>query len=404
LEERIAQEHGSVSITYTLPDTTAPSTTIGVGPSNPNGQNGWYTRAPIVSVSATDPDTDISGVQTRCTLDPINSAMSFGAIPSGCTYLTPGASVGTDGVHAIYAASRDSVGNTEEQVQQATFKIDTTPPTIIGAATGLPNSNGWYGANVTVHLTCKDAPSGSGLAAGACPADQVLSAEGSAVSSTPRTVADLAGNTSAPANIVTLKIDKTAPVVSITGVANGATYILGSVATASCSTTDALSGVATPASLHVTGGMANGVGTFTATCSGALDEAGNNSSSASATYTVGYGFSGFLAPVDNPSTVNTGKTGRAYPVKFQLTNASGGFISSLSAVNLITAKATACDTFSNDPTDALEADTTGSIGLRYDSTASQFIYTWATPSMAGCYTLFVTLDSGQAYNAYFRLS
>ncbi len=81
--------------------------------------------------------------------------------------------------------------------------------------------------------------------------------------------------------------DKTPPVVTVTGVTNGATYPLGAVPTAGCSTTDAISGVATPATLTLTGGVPPGVGTFTATCSGAVDVAGNpQAAPVTATYTV----------------------------------------------------------------------------------------------------------------------
>ena len=105
------------------------------------------------------------------------------------------------------------------------------------------------------------------------------------MSSTVQTVTDRAGNTSAPSNVVTVKIDKTPPVVSVTGVTNGASYPLGSVPTAGCTTTDALSGVQTNATLSVTGGNSDGTGTFTASCTGAMDKAGNPSA-ASVTYQV----------------------------------------------------------------------------------------------------------------------
>jgi hypothetical protein len=184
-------------------------------------------------------------------------------------------------------------------------------------------------------------------------------------------------------------------------VTDGGHYVLGAVPTAGCNTTDSVSGVATDASMNVTPG-GSGVGTYTATCWGAVDNAGNAASAVSATYTVGYAFSGFQAPVNNPPTINTGTGGRTYPVKFQLTDANGNFTSSLSAVTSITYKPISCGAFTTDPTDALETTATGGTSLSYDSTANQYVYNWKTPG-PGCYTLFLTLDSGQLFPADFQL-
>jgi hypothetical protein len=90
------------------------------------------------------------------------------------------------------------------------------------------------------------------------------------------------GAESAPSNEVTLLIDRTAPVVTVNGPGNNATYALGSAPSASCTTTDALSGVATNATLS---SSRNASGVYTATCSGGLDMAGN-AGSATVTYTV----------------------------------------------------------------------------------------------------------------------
>ena len=118
---------------------------------------------------------------------------------------------------------------------------------------------------------------------------------------------------------------------------------------------------------------------------------------------VPYTFIGFLAPVDNPSAVNLGRAGRAYPVKWQLKDAAGNFVSALSAVKSITFKPAQCGAFNNVVTDALETETSGKSGLSYDALSNQFSYNWATPPSAGCYALFLTLDTGQVQQAFFNM-
>jgi hypothetical protein len=114
-----------------------------------------------------------------------------------------------------------------------------------------------------------------------------------------------------------------------------------------------------------------------------------------------HSFGGFREPVDNPPTVNTGRAGRTYPVKFQVRDQNGALVTDLAAVSSISYKQVACGGFSGDPTDALETTATGGTSLRFEG--DQFIYNWKTPTTAGCYELFVTLADGGVHSANFSL-
>ena len=171
---------------------------------------------------------------------------------------------------------------------------------------------------------------------------------------------------------------------------------------ASCSTSDPLSGVATQATLTKTTTRVNGIPTTTAVCSGATDFAGNTGS-ATATYVAPIAFGGFLSPVDNAPVVNTGKAGRTYPVKFQLRDAQGAFITVLPAVTSSTPQSVACSAFGSAIAAPLETDTAGNSGLQYDPSTNQYTYTWKTPSTVGCYVFKLSLVDGAAYTANFQL-
>ena len=82
-----------------------------------------------------------------------------------------------------------------------------------------------------------------------------------------------------------VRVDLHAPTVAVTGVRQDGVYT-GRAPTPGCITTDALSGVASNATVSISGGNGHGAGLFTATCSGAIDKAGNMAQPVSVTYTV----------------------------------------------------------------------------------------------------------------------
>jgi hypothetical protein len=287
---------------------------------------------------------------------------------------------------------KDNAGNTAAPSSFGPIKIDKTNPTIDGAANPAPNGAGWNNTNVTVSFVCDDALSG----VASCPADVTLSSDGADQSVT-RSATDNAGN-SASATVGNIDIDKTKPSVSVTGVTDDATYTTGNVPTPGCNTTDGLSGVKTDATVDVTGGT-GGFGTLTATCSGAEDNADNaQAAPVSVTYGVKAAFDGFLQPIDGHS-VNTGKFGRTYPIKWQLRDDAGNLISDSAAQLLVGTmtggqKAVSCTSFDLSDTDQLESSTTGGTSLRYDATSDQFIYNYKAPSTGSCYVFAIRNADG----------
>jgi len=130
------------------------------------------------------------------------------------------------------------------------------------------------------------------------------------------------------------------------------------------------------------------------------DSHGHTSTATTTVHVVHYNFSGFLQPVDNPPTINLGKAGKTYPVKWTLTQ-NGAAVSDLGAVESLKFGSAPCGTA---PDDTLETTATGGTSLRFDATAGQYIYNWQTPSAAGCYVLLLTLGDGSIWPAYFKLT
>jgi uncharacterized protein YjbI with pentapeptide repeats len=197
--------------------------------------------------------------------------------------------------------------------------LDTTPPQASPAVTaGTLGANGWYTSPVTVTWNWTDAGT---IVQSDC--QEITGTTTYGVLTLTASCEDLAGNVGHAT--FTVKVDTTAPIVMVASVTSGARYITGNVPVPSCDTTDTGSGVATAAHLTVTTTGANGVGPFTATCSGATSVAGTaQAAPVTAKYTVVYGFGGFSGL---RSGAVIGRSARTITVRFRLTNALGKDIS-----------------------------------------------------------------------------
>ena len=361
-------------------DKTAPEVAYKSASPNANA-NGWRNQDVTATFEAND---QLSGMgATDAAKTTTNTATTTGE--------------GTD-ISVGSPAFTDRAGNTApaDTATSPDFKIDKTAPLVAyqtGSATPAANAAGWNNTNVTVTFEANDQLSGMGATDAAKTATNTATTtgEGTNISVGSPAFTDRAGNSAAAGTATSsdFKIDKTKPVVTVTGVSNGATYTTGNVPTPDCDTQDQpnLSGVKTDASVNVTGGT-GGFGTLTATCSGAVDNADNNQAApVSVTYSVKAAFDGFLQPIDGHA-VNTGKYGRTYPIKWQLRDSSGALISDSAAQLLVGTmtggqKLVTCNNFSLEPEDALEESTTGNTSLRYDATSDQFIYNYKAPASGG---------------------
>jgi hypothetical protein len=121
---------------------------------------------------------------------------------------------------------------------------------------------------------------------------------------------------------------------------------------------------------------------------------------------VGFDFvtGGFLPPIVNPPQVNSANAGSTIPIKWQLKDVSGNFITDLSTVQPfplgVTYQSSNCSF--TQPFGDTVALPTGGTSLRYDTSTNQFVYNWATPTTSGCYVFTLSLIDGTQHQAYFN--
>jgi hypothetical protein len=169
------------AVTVTPPDSTPPVITKVI--SGTSGANGWYTSNVTIDWTVTDPES------------------SFTVI--GCADTT----ISSETTGTTSSCSATSTGGTSND--SITIKIDKTAPSAgLSITGGTLGSNDWYTSDVTVQTSGTDSISGA-----SCTAAQTVSTEtpGVNVNGSCTNGAGLTTN----ASPLTVKLDKTAPVVSL---------------------------------------------------------------------------------------------------------------------------------------------------------------------------------------------
>jgi hypothetical protein len=109
-----------------------------------------------------------------------------------------------------------------------------------------------------------------------------------------------------------------------------------------------------------------------------------------------------MTPPSSSIVLNTVKAGSTVPLKFNLYLGST-MLTDTSYVYKFTSSTVSCQT--DAVVDPVDFTTTGSTGLRWDSTAQQFINNWKTPSKAGsCIDVTMTTTDGSNIVAHFKLT
>jgi hypothetical protein len=269
--------------------------------------SGWYAEQPVATVTA----TDMAGIDyIACA--PGYSEVDAGGQTTFTTNVTLDQIAGVNVPFDCYGV--DTAGNPAGKgpgsSDVTTISFETVPPVVDVVFPEAPAS-GWfdtspvvgsvnYRANSTVTaVSCTGAAvsDASGIGAQNGTAMLTVTAEGaSEVVCTATNGAGLTGAAAGSTNTATVRIATAEPFLTVTGVADGAVYPLGGVPQGGCAAAGGAT-LATQPTYSVTGGTTNGFGTYSATCSGAVDVLGRASQPVSVTYTVTYAFLGFARPL-----------------------------------------------------------------------------------------------------------
>jgi hypothetical protein len=369
---------GQGGFTITVEDTTAPTLSVPadktVEATGPNGA--------AVNFSPSADDIVDGAVTPDCTV-------SGKAVHSGDTFPL--------GATTVSCTATDAHGNTSDAQTFTITVVDTTAPVVSVPSDKTAEATGPDGAKVTFIPSATDLVDGSVPVSCDHPSGSTFPLGTTTVSCS---ATDAHGNTGNGSFKVTVQ-DTTAPSINaLQNLTALATSSSGAPVTFTATATDLVDGTI-PATCTPASGSTFAPGVTTVSCT-ATDAHGNTSSAKTFTVTVGFDWNGFLAPVDNNGVLNLIKGGSTVPLKWQVSNERGGYVSDLGIVNQAASGVIGC--MSGALTDSLATDATGGTSLRYDSTANQYIYNWQSPKKSStCYRVTIALTDGTSHTALFQL-
>lgn len=306
---------GAVAVTVTARDAAGNETVV------TNTATVVDETAPSISIgSPADGAVFVMGEEVvadyACADEPGGSGLAKceGTVPDG-------AAVDTSrlGRRGFTVEATDAAGNASSQTVHYTV-VDRTGPAIDivtpadGAVYGL-------GQQVPADYSCSDDAGGSGVAHcyGTVPDGAPVDTSSAGSKSFTVNAVDAAGNPSSRTVAYTVA-DTAGPSIEVAAPVDGAGYSVGQAVHAdySCSDEAGGSGVASCVGTVPDGEQIDtsraGAHTFVVN---ATDAAGNTSSR-TVTYRVGYSFSGFFWPVQDPPKLNRWKAGLPVPIRFSL--------------------------------------------------------------------------------------
>jgi probable HAF family extracellular repeat protein len=204
---------------------------------------------------------------------------------------------------------------------------DTTPPVITSQVTGTLGSEGWYRSNTAVNWSVTDPESSITSTSGCGPVTLAADTTGSNLTCSATNGAGLSNS-----GAVTIRIDKTAPTVSVGVPSNNGIHLLNSSVASNYSCNDATSGLQS-----CSGSVPNGTSINTTAAGSfnfvvnATDKAGNTAQVANP-YSIRYSPAGApcrgeighaaLQPINSDGS-SVFRQGSTIPIKFRVCDANG---------------------------------------------------------------------------------